>query len=179
MLLWFSPDPRCMLAPGDVRVTNSMERVLRSGKFTITFDEHFRDIIAACSSIDRKYETGTWITDEVTRAYCELHEAGYAHSVEAWLDDELVGGLYGVSLGKAFFGESMFSYEANTSKACFITLARQLEAWDFDFIDCQLPTEHLIGLGAQVVPRNDFLNHLEETMKQDTRRGSWTAKQTQ
>ena len=175
MLLWFSPDPRCILAPSDVSVTKSMERVLKNGKYTISFDEQFRAVIETCSAIPRAGEVGTWITPTIIDAYCALHEQGYAHSVEAWLDDELVGGLYGVSLGRAFFGESMFSHEPNASKACFITLARQLEAWEFDLIDCQMPTDHLLSLGAQVTPRADFLNQLRDTMKHDARRGIWQA----
>lgn len=173
MLLWFSPDPRCLLTPSDVRVTKSMERILKSGRFTISFDEQFRGVVETCSAIPRDGEEGTWITRDIIDAYCALHEEGYAHSVEAWLDDELVGGLYGISLGRAFFGESMFSHEANASKACFITLCRQLEAWGFDFIDCQLPTDHLTSLGAKVAPRTAFLNVLKETLTHDTRLGPW------
>lgn len=172
--LWFSPDPRCILKPAEVRITDSMKRILRSGKFRITFDTSFQSVIKNCSSTPRPGQDGTWITPEIVEAYTALHAAGFAHSVEAWHGDELAGGLYGVSLGRAFFGESMFSRTSNASKACFITLCQLLEKWNFDFIDCQVPTDHLLTLGATAVTRRKFLSKLRRVLAHRPRIGRWT-----
>lgn len=173
LLLWFSPDPRCILRPAKAKASGSMLRLIKSGRFKVTCDQAFEEVIRACSRIARKGETGTWITARMIEAYCRLHAEGFAHSFEAWHDGDLAGGLYGVSLGRAFFGESMFSRISNASKACFLTMAKQLHAWQFDFIDCQLPTGHLLSLGAETVPRPVFLAELSKTLEHGTRSGAW------
>lgn len=150
-----------------------MRQVLRREHFRITFDTAFKDVIAACAAIPRHGQGGTWITSEMQEAYIHLHELGFAHSVEAWQDGKLVGGLYGISLGNAFFGESMFAKASNASKAAFITLVKTLEAQGFSMIDCQTPTSHLGSLGAEKIPRKDFLSLLHTCLEQETKRGSW------
>jgi leucyl/phenylalanyl-tRNA---protein transferase len=158
-LLWWSPDPRCVLFPEELKVSRSLGKLLRRNPFRITSNRAFAQVINSCAGL-RQQETGTWITDEMRAAYCHLHEAGYAHSVEAWLDDELVGGLYGVCLGRCFFGESMFFRVANASKVAFVTLVRRLREQGFALIDCQLPSDHLATFGSRTLPRREFLQHL-------------------
>ncbi|MFN3580325.1 MAG: leucyl/phenylalanyl-tRNA--protein transferase [Pseudomonas sp.] len=160
-LLWWCPNPRTVLIPKQLHVSRSMRKFLRSNDLTLTFDRAFAEVISACAE-PRDYTDATWITEEMQAAYCELHNLGIAHSVEAWRDGELVGGLYGLALGKVFFGESMFSRSSNASKAAFIHLVEQLEAWGFQMIDCQMPTEHLFSLGAQSISREDFLRRLQD-----------------
>lgn len=163
-VLWWSPDPRFVMRPQDIKVSKSMKQVLNRGTFRITFNQAFEQVISNCKTISRDDQPGTWITNDMKRAYSRLHELGYAHSVEAWQNNELVGGLYGVSLGGAFFGESMFSLVSNASKAAFITLAKHLESLNFSLIDCQVYTAHLESLGAKQMERDQFLTILDDEM---------------
>lgn len=171
-ILWWSPDPRFVLFPDEIYISKTMRQVLNRGYFKITCDEDFRTVIEGCRG-PRKRERGTWITDEMRDAYIRLHEEGYAHSVEAWKDGKVVGGLYGVSLGRCFFGESMFARESNASKAALITFVRFLKANGFLIIDCQVYTQHLESLGARFIPRDEFLALINEGMRHETMRGSW------
>lgn len=158
-VLWWSPDPRCILEPEELHVSGSLAKALRRGHFTVTFDRCFSRVIAACA--DRRASgTGTWITPEMVAAYCRLHEMGFAHSVECWCEGELAGGLYGVNLGRCFFGESMFFRVSNASKVAFVTLVRTLRERGCELIDCQLPNPHLASLGARGIPRKEFLARL-------------------
>lgn len=159
-LLWWSPDPRFILLPQKVKVSRSMKKVLWKKTFKLTFDTSFRRVMALCAEL--RQEDGTWITPEMIDAYYKLHELGIAHSVEAWHEDELVGGLYGISLGKCFFGESMFSTMSNASKAALITLAEVLRNENYLFIDCQVYTQHLESMGAELISRSDYLSLLEK-----------------
>jgi leucyl/phenylalanyl-tRNA--protein transferase len=168
-IYWYSLDPRMVLFPENLKVSKSMKQVLDRKDFTITYDKAFKEVMIACRSVYRPGQGGTWITDDMLNAYCDLHEVGIAHSVEAWKDGELVGGLYGVSLGRCFFGESMFSKVSNASKAAFITMVRELESKGFLLIDCQMYTEHLASLGAALIPRTEFLAYLEENRKEENR----------
>ena len=158
-LLWWSPDPRTVLVPDQLHVSRSLRKVLRNDQFTVSFDRNFAQVIHACAE-PRKDEQGTWITNEIQAAYYELYKQGYAHSVEVWQDDSLVGGLYGIAIGQLFFGESMFSRTSNASKVGFISLVSALKAAGFMLIDCQMPTAHLISLGADNISRTDFANYL-------------------
>lgn len=173
-LAWFSPDPRMVLEPTEVRVSRSLRRSLRNGGFTVTFDEAFEDVIAGCSEAPRPGQQGTWITPAMIAAYTRLHRLGFAHSVEVRRDGALVGGLYGISLGRMFCGESMFHRVTDASKVAFVTLAAQLDEWDFAFLDCQLHTPHLASLGAHEIPRETFLSRLDDALQAATRRGAWT-----
>ena len=159
-ILWWSPDPRFVVHPKDVRISHSMKKLLKKNTYRVSFDTCFRDVISNCSNIRK--ETGTWITDEMIEAYCTLHSLGLAHSVETWYGDKLVGGLYGVSMGKCFFGESMFSTMDNASKVAFITLSKVLAEKNFVVIDCQVYTAHLESLGAVNIPREEFLAIIEK-----------------
>jgi leucyl/phenylalanyl-tRNA--protein transferase len=150
-----------------------MRRILKQGIFSITFDKAFARVITQCKRVKRKGERGTWITPEMLNAYVKLHELGLAHSVEAWKDGELVGGLYGVSLGRVFFGESMFSNMSNASKACLITLVEHLKKLDFKLIDSQVYTPHLETMGARKIPRSEYLELLDEFLAFDTYKGNW------
>lgn len=159
-ILWWSPDPRFVLYPKDIKVSHSMKKLLKKNTYKISYDTCFRDVISNCSNLRK--ESGTWITYDMIEAYCKLHELGYAHSVEAWHEDKLVGGLYGISIGKCFFGESMFSTMSNASKAAFITLCKKLEEEGCIMVDCQVHTEHLESLGAVHISREKFLELIEE-----------------
>lgn len=172
-LLWWAPDPRLVLIPDEFKVSRNLGRTLRSGKFRITADTAFEQVIRACRDIRREGQNGTWITEGMLDAYTELHHLGLAHSVETWQDDTLVGGLYGVSLGSAFFGESMFSRVTDASKVAFAHLARTLHERAFALIDCQLPTPHLESLGAKPVSREDFMCRLDDTQTQETQVEHW------
>jgi leucyl/phenylalanyl-tRNA--protein transferase len=172
-IVWWSPDPRFVLRPEEVRVSRSMRPVLRH-HFTITYDRAFERVIAQCKTTPRPGQEGTWITPAMQRAYQELHRLGYAHSVEAWAGDELVGGLYGVSLGCCFFGESMFAHRSNASKAAFIQLCRTLAAWGFPLVDCQVYTQHLQRLGGFDMRRREFLQTLDACMQYPSKKGPWT-----
>ncbi|MGQ9424546.1 leucyl/phenylalanyl-tRNA--protein transferase [Gilvimarinus sp. F26214L] len=154
-ILWWTPEPRTILRPGAVHISRSLRKVLRRREFTVTADECFAQVIAACAE-PRDGVSGTWITPEMNQAYKDLHRLGHAHSIEVWRNGELVGGLYGVSIGQAFFGESMFSRCSNASKIALVHLAHQLEQWNFGVIDCQIESEHLLSMGAENVPRTVF-----------------------
>ena len=172
-VLWWSPDPRAVMAPSDMRISRSLAKRLRSGRFRVTVDEAFADVTAACAQ-PRKSSPGTWITPSMRAGYLALHEMGLAHSVETWCEGELAGGLYGVSLGRMFFGESMFAWVSDASKVALAHLVHQLEAWGFTLIDCQLPNEHLATLGVREIPRRDFLALVRANNAEATRCGRWT-----
>ena len=159
-ILWWSPDPRFIVYPKDIKISHSMKKTLKKNTYRVSFNTCFRDVISNCSNTRK--ETGTWITDEMLEAYCKLHELGFAHSIESWYGDDLVGGLYGVSIGKCFFGESMFSTMDNASKVAFITLSKVLEEKEFSLIDCQVHTNHLESLGGIYTSREDFLALIEK-----------------
>jgi leucyl/phenylalanyl-tRNA--protein transferase len=163
-ILWWSPDPRLVLYPDELRISRSLHKVIKRKTFQITFDKSFDSVIQACADAKRSYGEGTWITDEMKAAYCELHRQGYAHSAEAWQGDTLVGGLYGLAIGRAFFGESMFSRVSNASKVAFVTLVENLKRLKFSLIDCQVRTDHLIRFGAREVPRKVFLEQVGKAM---------------
>ena len=173
--LWFSPDPRWLLLPAELHVSRRLARTLRQRRFTVTLDTAFERVIHGCANVRRAGSPGTWITPAMQTAYQALFELGFAHSAEAWQDGELAGGVYGVSLGAAFFGESMFTLRPDASKAAFATLVRQLAAWRFDFVDCQVRTPHLEKLGARAFPRARFLERLRAALARETRRGRWPA----
>jgi len=172
-LLWWSPDPRMVLMVNEVHVSRSLRRVIRSGRYRVTLDTAFRDVMAGCAE-PRDDEGGTWITAEMTAAYTRLATLGFAHSVEVWLDAELVGGLYGVAIGRMFYGESMFSRCTDASKVALVTLARQLERWGFEMIDCQMATGHLASLGACEIPRAKFVEALQRLAKLPPIKSPWT-----
>ena len=155
-VLWWSPDPRMVLFPRELHMSRTLRRAIRSGQFAVTLDRAFDEVVEGCAA-PRAHQDGTWITDDMMLAYSQLAQLGYAHSVEAWEDDALVGGLYGVALGRVFYGESMFSRRSNASKVALAHLARQLERWKFVLIDCQMATGHLASLGAREIARDDFV----------------------
>jgi leucyl/phenylalanyl-tRNA--protein transferase len=172
-ILWWSPDPRLLLYPDDVYVSKRLKRIIRQQAFTITCDSAFHQVISACAAIRTDNSEETWIGEEMIDAYCRLFDSGYAHSMEVWQKGRLVGGLYGVSLGGGFFGESMFSRVTNTSKIALVALCRFLSALSFDFIDCQVKTDHLKRMGAREVSRAWFLKALEPSMNRKTLKGNW------
>jgi leucyl/phenylalanyl-tRNA--protein transferase len=172
-ILWHSPDPRTVLPPSALHVSRSLARSLRRAAYEVRLDTAFPRVIRACAEIPRSNDAGTWITPDMIDAYVRLHELGYAHSAEAWQGGELVGGLYGVSLGGCFFGESMFALRSDASKVAFVRLVEQLEDWGFDLVDCQMYTEHLARFGAVEVARSQFLSTLQASLEKDTRRGPW------
>jgi leucyl/phenylalanyl-tRNA--protein transferase len=206
-ILWWSPDPRAVLYPENLKISRSLRKTLRRGHFRLSFDSAFRDVMLACAAPRTQYPGGgTWITDDMLDAYCQLHDLGVAHSVEVWrctgtyerreahdlgdggdrampgavtentgncLDNGLVGGLYGVALGGVFFGESMFSRDTDASKVALVALARALQNWGFRLIDCQMPSAHLASLGAEEIPRQQFLMQLERALKQPDHSGPW------
>lgn len=172
-ILWWSPDPRLVLFPEGLKISRSLNQTIKKGVFKVTLDMAFEQVIRHCAFIHHEEDGGTWITGEMMNAYIGLHNSGYAHSVEVWFDEKLAGGLYGVSLGSAFFGESMFTKKSDASKVAFVTLVNQLMKWDFTLIDCQTPTAHLKRLGAQEIPRGDFLLMLKSALKVPTRKGKW------
>lgn len=172
-LLWHSPDPRFVLPLELLHVPRSLRKTIRRRPFRLTLDQAFTSVIEACARQPRPGQDGTWITDEMVEAYVELSRLGFAHSVEAWHDDELVGGLYGVSLGAAFFGESMFAHRADASKVAFVLLVEQLGRWNFDFVDTQVHTVHMERFGAVQWARARYLRKLEQALSHPTRRGRW------
>lgn len=174
-LLWWSPDPRMVLFPEEFHRSRRLARTIRQGHFHIRADHAFTEVISACAHIPRRYETGTWIVPEMITAYTALHEAGYAHSIEVWCGGTLAGGLYGVSIGKCFFGESMFSRRNDASKVAFHALAERCREWEFALIDCQFWTSHLESLGAREIPRHQYLAILERACEYPTKQGSWAA----
>lgn len=172
-ILWHSPDQRMVLRAQDLHVPRSLAKTMRRRIYQVTLDSAFRDVVEACASMERPGQEGTWITGEMITAYGVLHRLGFAHSVEAWRGDELVGGLYGVSLGSAFFGESMFSRADDASKVAFVTLVRDLGRRGIGLIDCQVHTEHLARFGAREWPRERFLRALAAALRNPTRKGKW------
>lgn len=173
-ILWWSPDPRLLLYPAEVRVSRSLRRTLRKGAFEVTMDRAFAQVIEACARVRRPKGEGTWIVPEMIAAYIDLHREGHAHSVEVWQAGALAGGLYGVSLGRCFFGESMFSRVTDASKVALVHLAVQLARWDFAFIDCQVKTAHLVRLGARELPRRLFLAQLAKAVGRPGLQGKWS-----
>lgn len=172
-ILWWSPAPRMVLFPKEAHVSRSMQRVMKKQLFRWTVDRNFRGVIDQCQIAPRKNQQGTWITPEMREAYVQLHDLGFAHSLEVWQDNKLVGGIYGPSLGKCFFGESMFSNVTNASKFAFITLARLMERMGFVMLDCQVPNDHLVSLGACEIPRKKYLSLLSEALEYKTFVGKW------
>lgn len=161
-ILWWSPDPRMVLFPKRLKVSKSLLRLIQKNEFSITFNTAFADVIRKCAAIEREGQADTWITNDMVDVYQKLHELGHAHSVEVWRDDKLVGGLYGIDLPeqKVFCGESMFSKESNASKVAFYYLIKKLKAEEYTIVDCQVHTLHLESLGAEEIPRTEFLNYL-------------------
>jgi len=172
-ILWWSPDPRLVLYPREIKISKTLKKIMKKGLFKVTMDSAFVRVINQCAKIRLQNNEGTWIVKDMIDAYCKLHESGFAHSVEAWYQGELAGGLYGVSLGKCFFGESMFTRISNASNVALVKLVEYLNTLSFDMIDCQLTTEHLLRFGAKEIPRVSFLNQLEESLKAPTKKGKW------
>ena len=174
-ILWWSPDPRFVIFPTELKVSKSMRPYFNQKKFRVSYDHDFERVIRACQTQRRRGQGGgTWISEEMVEAYCGLHEKGFAHSVEVWKDDELIGGLYGVSLGKIFFGESMFSRVSNSSKFGFISLVRRLRTLGFWLIDCQQHTNHLASLGGRSIPRTTFLEYMRKNQQEKNRPCNWS-----
>jgi len=163
-VLWWSPDPRMVLTPTEVKISRSLRQRMKRGGYEIRVDTHFREVMLACAA-PREGQSGTWIGSAMLDAYSRLHEMGYAHSVETWMDGELAGGLYGIAIGRMFYGESMFSRQTDASKLALAHLCRQLEAWSFGLIDCQMETAHLAAMGARLMPRNRFIQEMQGLVK--------------
>jgi len=172
-ILWWSPDPRLVLYPREFRIPRSLTKVIRRGDFTVSMDQAFQDVIGECARVRRDSGEGTWIVPEMLEAYCELNGAGFAHSVEVWREGRLAGGLYGVALGRVFFGESMFTRVTNASKVALAALVGHVQALSFDLIDCQVTTGHLMRLGAREIPREHYLKELGRSLKAYSRPGRW------
>ncbi len=172
-IMWFSPDPRLIIELGEVHASKRLMKTIRSGAFEVRFDTAFEEVMRLCAETDRRGQTGTWITGDMLRAYADLHHDGYAHSVETYQDGELVGGLYGLSLGGVFFGESMFHIVRDASKVALYHLERFLVANDFDFIDSQVPNSHMRSLGGREISRDEFLSRLAKSLEKKTLRGRW------
>ncbi len=171
-VLWWSPDPRTVIDPQQIKISRSLAKRLRSPRYSVTIDTRFKEVMGACAA-PRRGSEGTWITERMRQAYRALHELGYAHSVEVWENQNLVGGLYGVSLGGLFFGESMFSRQADASKVALVRLSELLRTQGIELIDCQVASAHLYSLGAFDLPRTDFLKRLQELLERPDRRGMW------
>ena len=174
-ILWWSPDPRMVLFPAEFKLSRSLRKTLRKANYRVRLDTRFKAIIEACARTSRKDQAGTWITPEIQAAYVKLHELGYAHSVETWLDDRLVGGLYGIAIGKMFYGESMFAHATDASKIALAHLVRFLADNGFGLIDCQMNTTHLASLGARDIPRSEFTGHLRRLTAIPPLCGRWAA----
>jgi leucyl/phenylalanyl-tRNA--protein transferase len=172
-ILWWSPDPRLVLYPDDFHLSKSFRRVLRNGAYEVRFDHDFAAVIQACGQIPRPGQAGTWLHPQMQAAYTTLHAQGFAHSIETYMDGELVGGLYGIAMGRAFFGESMFALRPDASKIALAALRGVLGAKSYDFIDCQVETEHLVRMGAVTIDRNHFLDALAEALDKPSDIGSW------
>jgi len=173
-ILWWSPDPRTVLFPDKLHISRSLKRSLRPGLFSVTLDRCFRDVMRHCAGPRPQYpDGGTWITAEMLEAYTRLHELGYAHSVETWKEGQLVGGLYGVALGGAFFAESMFARASDASKVALVSLVRQLQTWGFQIMDCQQSSPHVLAFGAEAIPRHEFLDHLAVALTLPERNARW------
>ena len=173
-ILWWSPDPRLVLYPHELKVSRSLEKVINKAGFKVTVDCAFERVIKDCARVRLENREGTWIVDEMVKAYCSLHESGFAHSIEAWEGDRLAGGLYGVSLGKCFFGESMFTRVSNASKVAFVVLVNHLKSQGFAMIDCQITTGHLTRFGAREISRARYLDELDQALKAGTLKGKWS-----
>lgn len=171
-ILWWTPDPRAVLFPERLKVSRSLGKTLRKHPFRVTADQAFAEVMEACGG-PRRGADGTWITPAIKHAYCRLHQLGLAHSVECWRGDELVGGLYGVAIGRVFYGESMFSRVTDASKVAFVYLVRQLQRWGYTLIDCQVRTDHLVSLGAETIPRAEFTRLLKRWCPKEGRPGPW------
>lgn len=171
-ILWWSPDPRMVLFPNELKVSRSLSKQINKKDYQIRVDHRFTEVMQACAA-PRKGQAGTWIHPEMIAAYGALHEMKFAHSVETWMDNQLVGGLYGIALGKVFFGESMFSRTPNASKIAFVHLVKQLNKWGFGLIDCQIKTNHLASLGAREIPRTMFAHHLNELITEPLNGVHW------
>jgi leucyl/phenylalanyl-tRNA--protein transferase len=174
-LLWWSPDPRMVLFPDEIRITRSLARTLRNADYSVRLDTAFTQIITACATTLRPGQNGTWITAEMRMAYLRLHALGYAHSVETWRGGQLIGGLYGIAIGRAFFGESMFSHVTDASKIALAHLGRHLAGREFGIIDCQMETAHLSSMGARPIPRDDYLARVASLVEQGDGPGRWPA----
>lgn len=172
-ILWHSPDPRMVMTTRDLVIQRSLKKQIKRKPYRLSLDTAFDEVLIGCAAAPRPGQTGTWLIPEMVEAYTKLFELGFAHSIEAWSGDELVGGLYGVSLGAAFFGESMFSRAPDASKIAYAAIVRQLDAWRIGLIDCQVHTEHLERFGAYEVPRQDYLDMLAVALDEPTRRGRW------
>ena len=173
-IVWWTPDPRFVLFPDELKISKSMRPYFNQKKFEVTYDTCFEKVIKNCSKVPRKGQEGdTWINKKMIKAYCKMHDLGFAHSVEVWRGKELVGGLYGIALGKVFFGESMFMKVSNASKFALISLVNKLKEFDFQLIDCQQETAHLGSLGARSISRKEFLEILEKNRKSDNLVGNW------
>lgn len=175
-ILWWSPDPRLVLYPQEIKTSKTLKKIIKKEVFKVTMDLAFNEVINQCAQVRLKKNQGTWIIEDMIEAYCQLHESGFAHSVEVWRQGELAGGLYGVSLGKCFFGESMFTRISNASNIALVKLVEYLKKLSFDMIDCQVATEHLTRFGARQIPRIRFLNQLEKSLRAPTRKGKWDYK---
>ncbi len=171
-ILWWSPDPRMVLFPSELRISRSLNKILRNSNYEVRVDSAFSQVIQACAE-PRKGQSGTWIHSDMVSAYTVLHEMGLAHSVETWVGGELVGGLYGIAQGKMFFGESMFSRTHDASKIAFVHLVKQLERWNFKMIDCQMKTAHLASFGAREIPRKEFSQRLKELVNYSNQIEKW------
>ncbi len=172
-ILWHSPDPRMVLHPDELVVNRSLAKQLRRAPYQLKLDTAFGAVLQGCAEAPREGQRGTWLIPEMISGYQRMHELGFAHSAEAWRDGELVGGLYGVALGGCFYGESMFARAPDASKLAFVALVRQLAAWGFTLIDCQVHTDHLARFGAREIPRAQFLAELAVALDAPTRRGAW------
>jgi len=173
-IMWWSPDPRLVLFPDEIRVSRTLKKIIKKKVFHVTMDSAFDQVINQCAQVRLQNNQATWIVEEMIDAYCKLHEFGYAHSVEAWHQGELAGGIYGVSLGRCFFGESMFTQVSNASNVALVKLVEYLLSLSFDMIDCQIVTKHLIRFGAKEIPRARFLEKLNASLEKPTLRGRWT-----
>jgi len=176
-ILWWCPNPRLVLFPEELKISRSLRKVLRKQEFEIRFDSSFENVIKACADVRTQKGKGTWIMPEMQQAYTELHQEGYAHSVESWCNGELVGGLYGISLGQCFFGESMFSTVSDSSKAALVALAEFSMQVGIKIIDCQMTTQHLLSLGAREIDRQSFLRKLNQYLEKPDIKGSWNGRE--
>ena len=175
-IMWWCPDPRLVLYPDELRIPKSLRKVLKKNLFQMTIDAAFKEVITECARVRLEAGEGTWIVEEMKAAYCQLHEAGFAHSVEAWHHRELAGGLYGVSMGKCFFGESMFTRVNDASKVALVFLSEYLKSLSFVMIDCQMTTEHMIRFGARKIPRDLFLDQLKQSLNVPDLKSKWASR---
>jgi len=172
-IMWWALNPRMVLIPEEFKVSKSLKQKIKKAEFSITFDEAFEEVIRHCSRVPRSDQHGTWITNEMKHAYINLHKLGFAHSVECYFKNELVGGLYGISIGKAFFGESMFHYKTDASKIAFYALMQKLKSWEFQLVDAQMETPLLKSFGAKLIPFEDYREKLTIALEFETKRGKW------